>query len=106
MTAEPITLKPGTRLRSAVCDTEVIIVRSSSQPTVICCGGTPMLLQGSDPGEGLTFEPGGEGTVMGKRYADPNCGLEVLCTKSGAGALSANGVTMPQKEAKALPASD
>ncbi|UNB52142.1 hypothetical protein [Mycolicibacterium sp. YH-1] len=99
-------LKPGTRLRSAVCDTAVIVVRSPAQPATICCGGAPMLLQGEEADTALTLEADDEGTIIGKRYEDASSGLEVLCTKGGAGALAVNGDRLPQKQAKALPASD
>jgi hypothetical protein len=46
------------------------------------------------------------GTLVGKRYRDETSGLEVLCTKVGAGSLSINGVPVPMKEAKPLPSSD
>lgn len=99
-------LKPGTRLLSAVCDTAVIVVRSPPQPTTVCCGGPPMLPQGVKADPALTLDADGEGTVIGMRYEDVSSGLELLCTKSGAGALSVNGNRLPPKAAKALPASD
>ncbi|KAA0109982.1 hypothetical protein [Mycolicibacterium sp. P9-22] len=99
-------LKPGTRLRSVVCDTELIVVRSPSQPTTVCCGGAPMLPPGISADTTFTIESVDEGTVIGKRYEDEVSGLEVLCTKGGAGALSVGGARLLQKDAKALPASD
>lgn len=47
-----------------------------------------------------------ETTLLGKRYADDAQGLEVLCTKSGAGTLTVDGAPMQLKGAKPLPASD
>ncbi|HEY2084895.1 MAG TPA: hypothetical protein VGH54_02475 [Mycobacterium sp.] len=46
------------------------------------------------------------GVVLGKRYVDEPTGLEVLCTKAGAGPLAADGRQLVIKAAKALPASD
>jgi hypothetical protein len=46
------------------------------------------------------------GTLLGKRYADPDTGLEVLCTKPGDGGLSLGGDPIPVKDTKPLPASD
>ncbi len=42
----------------------------------------------------------------GKRYADEEVGIELLCTKAGQGSLWLNGVPMVLKQAKALPSSD
>ena len=47
-----------------------------------------------------------QGTQLGKRYSDEASGAELLCTKGGAGALSADGRLLELKVAKALPASD
>jgi hypothetical protein len=47
-----------------------------------------------------------EGIQVGKRYLDDETGLEVLCSKAGAGSLSLNGKPLAQKEAKKLPSSD
>ena len=46
------------------------------------------------------------GTLIGKRYADEELGLEVLCTKAGAGSLSIGAAELFQKDAKPLPSSD
>ena len=46
------------------------------------------------------------GTSVGKRYFSDAIGIEVLGSKAGKGSLSANGVPLALKEAKALPASD
>jgi hypothetical protein len=45
-------------------------------------------------------------TLIGKRYVDADGALEVLCTSSGTGELSCDGVPMTLKAAKPLPASD
>jgi hypothetical protein len=46
------------------------------------------------------------GTLLGKRYADPASGLEVLCTKAGEGSLSIGDEPLAVKDAKPLPSSD
>ncbi len=46
------------------------------------------------------------GTLMGKRYGSDELGIELLCTKPGAGALSVGDELVPLKEAKPLPSSD
>jgi hypothetical protein len=45
-------------------------------------------------------------TLIGKRYVDADGQVELLCTFSGAGELSCDGVAMTIRAAKPLPASD
>lgn len=102
-------LTPGTKLASTVCATEVIIVRPPGQTVALECGGAPMVAADEAPEEGAreTVDAAhAEGTMLGKRYVHEASGLEVLCTKPGAGSLSAEGVALPLKEAKPLPSSD
>ncbi|MEV0494686.1 hypothetical protein [Streptomyces atratus] len=47
-----------------------------------------------------------EGPVIGKRYADEESGLQVMCTHGGSGALSADGRPLELLGARQLPASD
>lgn len=100
-------LTPGSRWRSAVDETEVVIVRAPGQDVSLCCGGKEMVAHGADvpPGGGIDPELAG-GTLIGKRYTDPADEIEVLCTKGGTGSLSADGATLSVKNAKPLPASD
>lgn len=102
-----VALGPGTRLRSAVCSTEVVVVRPPSQPVDLVCGGAPMVPLDAAPA-GVPVQAGapGEGTLLGKRYEHPDSGLEVLCTKGGSGALSLGGAPLGLKGTKPLPASD
>jgi hypothetical protein len=94
----------GQRLRSAVCATEVIVVRAPDVPVEVSCGGHPMT---ESPGQSGTPAAGGdEGTLLGKRYVDEQTGLEVLCTKPGTGGLTAGGRPLTIKAPKPLPASD
>jgi hypothetical protein len=100
-------LKPGSRWASQVCDTEVVVVRTSNEPVELECGGHPMTPIGSDRASGLTLDPAfGGGSQIGKRFADPDSGLELLVTKAGEGTLAVDGISIPLKEAKPLPASD
>jgi hypothetical protein len=100
-------LKPGSRWRSAVCDTEVAVVRPPKQPVLLECGGAPMLpLSEPRPAGGAVAPDRAGGTLLGKRYADPESGLEILCTKGGAGSLAIDGRAAELKEAKRLPSSD
>jgi hypothetical protein len=100
-------LKPGSRWSSVVCDTQVIVVRPPTTSVVLQCGGHPMVPAGADIPTGLTLDPAfAEATPIGKRFADEETGLEVLATKGGAGTLSRDGIRIPLKDAKPLPASD
>ncbi|WP_254358712.1 hypothetical protein [Mycolicibacterium peregrinum] len=53
----------------------------------------------------LTVEPDG-GTLLGKRYVGEDSGLEVLCTKTGAGSLAFDDTPLVVQGAKPLPPSD
>jgi hypothetical protein len=100
-------LKPGSRWKSAVCDTEVVVVRATANPATLECGGHPMLAHAEAKPAGLAINEGQDaGTQAGKRFADDVSGLEVLCTKGGKGSLGIDGRSIGQKEAKKLPASD
>lgn len=100
-------LKPGSRWKSAVCDTEVVVVRPPKGDVVLECGGAPMVAKDGAAPEGLSLSPDhANGTAVGKRYFDEGVGIEVLGSKAGKGSLSANGTPLSIKEAKALPASD
>lgn len=100
-------LKPGSRWASQVCDTEVVVVRASTPPVSLECGGHPMALVGDDRSADLVLEPAfAGGSMIGKRFADPDSGLELLVTKAGEGSLAVDGMSIPLKEAKPLPSSD
>jgi hypothetical protein len=100
-------LKPGTRLISGVCGTEVIVVRPPSAEVDLRCGGRPMVAKGGAAVEDARLDAQhSNGTELGKRYADEATGLEVLCTKAGEGSLSLGDEPLPLKDAKPLPSSD
>jgi hypothetical protein len=103
----PVDLRSGARLKSIVCDTQVLVIRAPSSPVDVCCGGSVMVGAEDDTPTGFAVGPAHDGgTILGKRYADPDSGLEVLCTKTGAGSLSVGGRLLRPKEAKPLPSSD
>jgi len=96
-------MKPGTRLKSAADDTEVMVIRTGGGS--IECGGTPM--GEAKPADAAPLDPNfSAGTLMGKRYVDANGQYELLCVKPGKGSLSVDGVALVVKDAKPLPASD
>lgn len=96
-------MKPGSKLKSAVCDTEVMVIRGSD--VVVECGGKPMVDEKpATPGD---LDPAfAEGTKMGKRYVDAAGTVELLCVKAGKGSLAIGGVALQTKDAKPLPSSD
>ncbi|GAA0762214.1 hypothetical protein FHS52_002955 [Erythromicrobium ramosum] len=95
-------MKPGTRLKSAACSTEVVVIKATEK--AIECGGVPMAENAS--GDGSPNAAFAGGSVMGKRYVDADGTVELLCVKPGAGSLALEGVPLVLKEAKPLPASD
>ena len=100
-------LKAGTRLKSAVCNTEVMVVAAPKDEVDVSCGGAPLVaLGGEAPGGGEIAEGAGEGTQIGKRYINEAGDLEILCTKPGEGSLASGGALLTIKGAKPLPSSD
>lgn len=99
-----VVIKPGARLRSSVSEVEVVIVRAGSgaESAALTCGGQPLLDIDSAPGSGGS----GEEVLLGKRYVDEDSGIELLCTKGGAGPLALAGRDLTVKGAKTLPSSD
>jgi len=101
------TLKPGLRLRSAVCSTEIMVIRAPGIDAELGCGGVPMIGMTETAPEGAAILAGqGQGTLVGKRYVDERDAVEVLCTRGGEGSLALDGIAMSVKQAKALPSSD
>jgi hypothetical protein len=98
-------LKPGGRLASAVCTTEVIVVKAPVGEVDVCCGGAAMIEPGGDTG-GDVDPAAAEGTLLGKRYVNEDESLELLCTKAGDGSIAVSEALLVLKEAKPLPASD
>jgi hypothetical protein len=96
-------MKPGTKLKSAVCDTEVMVIRGGEG--TIECGGAPMVdAKPAAPGE---INPEfAHGTKIGKRYVDQDGAVELLRVKAGRGSLSLGGAALHVKDAKPLPSSD
>jgi len=100
-------LKPGARLASAVCSTEVVVVQVSDPQAVIECGGVAMVAVGSASPCSAAPRAGLDGgTLIGKRYGGPDAPVELLCVKAGRGSLSVGGVLLTQRSSKPLPASD
>lgn len=101
-------LKPGARLRSPACTTEVVVVRAPQEEHDLTCCGAPMVDrdEGGDA-PGPADSPGaGDPVLIGKRYVEPTSGIEVLCTQAGPGPLAYNGQPLSANTPKPLPASD
>lgn len=96
--------KPGTKLSSQVCKTQVMALRVPGEALEITCGGAPMLT--SEPAEMGAMSGENAGTLVGKRYVDAGETMEFLCTRGGDGSVSVNGVALDIKQAKQLPSSD
>lgn len=100
-------VKPGSRWKSAVDTTEVVVVRPPKGEVSLECGGHPMVAVGSDAPEGLALSPDfAAGTSVGKRYVDEESGIELLGAKAGQSSLAVDGRPVTLKDAKPLPASD
>jgi hypothetical protein len=101
-------LRAGEQLASTVCATRVVVVRAPDGDVELTCGGADMV--SLDDGEPtVSGEPAAghdAGTQLGKRYAEETLGLELLCSKPGAGSIWCNGAPLLLKAAKPLPASD
>src|SRR5271168_2241586 len=96
-------MKPGTRLKSTVCETEVMVIRVGNG--TFECGGAPMAEE--RPAERGALNPAfADGSKIGKRYVDAAAGAELLCVRAGQGSLSSGQVTLQVKDAKPLPSSD
>ena len=100
-------LKLGSRLRSAVCATEVMVVAAPDGEVDVRCGGVTMLAPGAEPESDASLSADHKaGTQLGKRYTNETGDLELLCTKPGEGSLSVGDAALTIKGAKPLPSSD
>ena len=99
-------LKAGARFKSAVCETQVMVIKAPAGEFSLSCGGAEMIAPTVAP-TGAQIDPAHVGdTLIGKRYVNADESLELLCTKGGKGLLSLDGVRLEIKQAKQLPSSD
>jgi hypothetical protein len=96
-------MKPGAKLKSTACDTEVMVIKACEGS--LECGGQPMADEKPDTPAALD-QNFSAGTLIGKRYVNADQSLEVLCVRAGAGSLALNGAALEIKDAKPLPSSD
>ena len=57
-------------------------------------------------GDKLPISLEGDAVLLGKRYADDDLGIELLCSAAGQGTLSIGTTPLPIKGSKPLPSSD
>jgi hypothetical protein len=98
--------KPGSRWKSAVCSSEIVVVRPPKSEGELTCGGAPMVPHDAAAPAGDLDPAWSGGLSIGKRYVDDASGIEVLGAKAGKGSLAYGGQPLRLKEAKPLPASD
>ena len=98
-------LKPGLRLKSAVCAAEVMVVKSAGEAD-LRCGGVPMLGLDEAAGDATAVADRMAGCLVGKRYVDQAQSIELLCIKAGDGSLAVGDEALAVKQAKKLPSSD
>ncbi|MER5628427.1 hypothetical protein ABT061_46155 [Streptosporangium sp. NPDC002544] len=100
-------MRIGSRWKSTVDTTEVMVIRGPSAEVDLCCGGHPMVSGGGGAEGTAELSPlHSDGTQIGKRYVDEELGLELLCTKAGQGSLAVGERPLLLKDAKPLPTSD
>ena len=99
-------LKAGSRIKSAVCSSELMVVVAPADDVNLTCGGAPVIDLAADASGGDIDGDHKGGTQMGKRYTNEAGDLEILCTKPGEGSLAVDGVALEIKGAKPLPSSD
>ena len=96
-------MKVGTKLRSVVGTTEVVVTRAPSAEVTLSCAGSSL----AEDGAGAESSSGADSDILlGKRYVDETSGIELLCSKPGPGPLQVDGRELVIKGAKPLPASD
>jgi hypothetical protein len=83
------------------------VVRAPANDLSLECAGEAMAI--IDPGDApasQTPHSDAVGVLLGKRYEHATFGIEVLCTKAGAGPLTIGDEPLSEKGAKPLPSSD
>jgi hypothetical protein len=99
-------LKLGAKYRSAVCDTQIMVIRTIPEPLDLRCGGASMAGPKEETLTATIADGFGEATLIGKRYIDASDRIELLCIKGGNGSLSLGTEVLQVKVPKALPSSD
>jgi hypothetical protein len=98
--------KVGTQVYSVVGTTAGIVVRPPNADVQLSCGGEPVVTAPPPKLSGTPSEEFAGTALVGKRYADQDTGLELLCTKTGNGLFSVDGRQLEMKAPAPLPSSD
>ncbi|MEQ8263939.1 hypothetical protein [Pseudohaliea sp.] len=98
-------IKTGMRLKSAVSDVEVMVVKCEGVSS-LTCGDVPMVPNTEAAPSDAGDYAGDEVCQLGKRYISPQGSIEVVCVKGGKGGLAADGEPLEVKAPTALPSSD
>jgi len=98
--------KAGARFACPACPTELMVVRVPDASVAVTCGEVEMRDPAAHRPSGGHADAADGSLKLGKRYADEESGLEVLCTKPGQGGVAVDGRQLSMKGAKPLPASD
>ena len=73
------TLKSGARLKSAACDTEVMVTRAAADEIQLTCGGLDMIeMSAAKPADAQLDAAHAASTLVGKRYVDESDRFELL----------------------------
>jgi hypothetical protein len=100
-------LKAGARFKSAVCETQVMVIKAPAGEFELACGGVAMLAPAAAALAGAQLDAAQAGeSLIGKRYVNTDESVELLCTKGGKGSLALDGTPLGVKQAKQLPSSD
>jgi hypothetical protein len=102
-------LSAGSRLKSQVCTTQIIVIKAPGSDVELTCGGRKMvdinLDVSADSGQSVAA-PFDLGSELGKRYVTPDGAVELLVTQAGSGSLAVDETPLEFKAARLLPASD
>jgi hypothetical protein len=103
-----VDVRPGTRLKSTVCQTEVVVVKPPNDGAALLrCGGAELVAASEAAPTGGSLDPAlSGGTLLGKRYIDDVTAVELLCTRQGEGTLTIADRILEIKAAIALPTTD
>ena len=100
-------LKTGSRLKSQVDETEVIVIKAPTTDVDLLIGGHPAIDIAAEPEAGLSIDAAHSGgSLLGKRYSRAADDIELLVTKGGEASMTVDGETLEPKESKPLPSSD
>jgi hypothetical protein len=99
-------LNTGQSLFSLTDATTLLVVKVADREVSITCGGYEMTAAKAAADQTPVAGQTTGGTALGKRYADTDGTIELLCIKPGTSELALDGSPLQLMAAKQLPASD